>query len=331
MSTLENERDEKEKKPLTAADPDVETTNAKALEAEDESEDEANEANEEADEDDAKPVKSSSSSTGGRPSLREEPASAVVAEGAGVSLYRNTMTIARREARAYFDSLTAYVVIGGSTLALGIYFFLVQAGGFWQVDRASMSRLFEFLPWMLSILVIPLTTMRAIADERRSGTLELLITLPVRDSEVILGKYLAAVFMCFVLLVTTLLYPIAMFVSPWQLGALDWGPVWTGYLGLLLFSGAGVAVGMLFSAITESQIIAFFLTAGVLVVLQAIGSLVETLPGAAGDVISFISFQSRFLPFSRGLLDTRAIIYFVSIGVICLLVAFRSLESRKWS
>lgn len=244
---------------------------------------------------------------------------------------RNVFTIARREVRAYFDSLTAYVVLGGSALGLGIYFFLLQQGGFWQVDRASMSRLFEFMPSALAILVIPLVTMRAIAEEKRSGTIELLITLPVRDSDVILGKFLAAWLMCLVLLVATLAYPLAMFWKPWHLGNLDWGPVWTGYLGLALYCAAGTAMGIMYSALTESQIIAFFFTAGTLVLLNLIGSLVELVHGWMGDAIAFVSFQSRFAPFERGLIDTRAIVYFVSIAVLCLLVAFRSLESRKWS
>ncbi|WP_394833915.1 ABC transporter permease subunit [Pendulispora rubella] len=322
MSTLENERDEQDKdvKPPTTADSESETKAAKPAAAD---EDDAREDDEE--EEEAPKANHRSGA------LHTDAASAVAAEGPGLSIVRNTLTIAKREARSYFDSLIAYVVIGGSTLALGIYFFLIQQGGFWQVDRASMTRMFEFLPWMLAALVIPLVTMRSIADEKRSGTLELLITLPVRDSEVILGKYFAALFMCAVLLLITLIYPIAMFAWPWRLGVLDWGPVWTGYFGLLLFSGAGVAVGMLFSSLTESQIIAFFLSAFTLLLLLIIGMLVETLPGAVGDAIAFISFQTRFTPFSRGLIDTRAIIYFVSIGVICLLAAFRSLESRKWS
>ena len=312
MSTVENEREEHEKDeaPPAAAAPEEAEESPESEDAEDEAEDEVKAA---------KPA----------PSFQEAPA---VAKGAGAGIFKNSMTIARRETRSYFDSLIAYVVIGGSTLAMGIYFFLVQQGGFWQTDRASMSRMFEFLPWMLAVLVIPLVTMRALAEERRSGTLELLITLPVRDSEVILGKYFAALFMCVILFAITLLYPLALFSGlPWHLGALDWGPVWSGYLGLLLFSAAGVAVGMLFSSLTESQIIAFFLTAGVLLFLYVIGGVVETWQGAAGDVVAFVSFQTRFLPFSKGLVDTRAIIYFVSIAIICLLVAFRSLESRKWS
>ena len=194
-----------------------------------------------------------------------------------------------------------------------------------------MSRMFEFLPWALSGMVIPLVTMRAIADEKRTGTIELLITMPVRDSEVILGKYFGALGLTCVLLGATLIYPIAMFVWPWHLGSLDWGPVWAGYVGLVLFSSAGIALGLVFSSLTESQVIAFFATSATLLVLQIIGNIVEYLHGWMGDAISFVSFQTRFLPFAHGLIDTRAVVYFLSIAVLCLLAAFRSLESRKWS
>lgn len=247
--------------------------------------------------------------------------------------FKNVMTIATRELRSYFDSLVAYVVLGGTMLGLGLYFFhdLPLTPSFWKVDRASMNHMFEFFPLWLSIIVIPLVTMRAIAEEKRSGTLELLITMPVRDSEVILGKYLGALAMMLILFVATLLYPIAMFKWPWDLGPLDWGPVTAGYLGLVLFSMAGLAVGLLFSSITESQIISFFLTAFTLAVLCGIGYLAEGTRGWLGDAITFVSFQSRYQGFERGLIDTKAVIYFVSIATICLLFAFRSLESRKWS
>ncbi len=252
------------------------------------------------------------------------------APGFGYTL-RMAAIIAKREIRAFFDSLVAYVVIGGSSLALGVYFFFMQSGGFWQVNRASMGRLFEFMPWALSVLVIPLVTMRALAEEKRSGTLELLITMPVRDSSVILGKFIAALAMCLLLLAFSFLYPFSMFLWPWQLGPLDWGPIWAGYFGLALFAAAGCALGILYSSLTESQIIAFFFTAGTLTLLQVLGTVVESSEGIAGDVISFLSFQSRFSPFGRGLIDTRAVVYFVSVATIALLASFRSLESRKWS
>jgi ABC-2 type transport system permease protein len=243
---------------------------------------------------------------------------------------QNTLTIARRELRSFFDSLVAYVVVGLSMIIIGGWFF-VYGGGVWQIDRANFGRMFEALPILLAFLVIPLVTMRALAEEKRSGTLELLITMPVKDSEVILGKYLAALAMCVILLACSLLYPIAMFSWPWHLGSLDWGPIWAGYFGLSLFCAAGCALGLVYSSITDSQIIAFFLTAFTLVVLVVLGYLTPLLHGGVGDVLAFLSFESRFEGFARGLIDTRAVIYFLSIAVVCLLVAFRSLESRKWS
>ena len=242
---------------------------------------------------------------------------------------RNIFTIFMRELRSYFDSLVAYVVIGLSTLVVGAYFFLYQ-GGFWNVDRATMARMFDSLPFALCV-VIPLVTMSVLADEKRSGTIELLITMPVKDSEVILGKYFAALAMCSILLLATLTYPIAMFKWPWHLGSLDWGPIWSGYFGLFLMCGAGVAIGMWFSSITESNIIAFFSTMLVLLALYAMGYLVEPLRGWVGDSLAFLSLQTRYTPFARGLIDTRNIVYFLSLTTLGLLLSFRSLESRKWS
>jgi ABC-2 type transport system permease protein len=251
---------------------------------------------------------------------------------------RNILIIARRDLRAQFNSPVAYVVIGGAMLLLGVLFFLIPrmgggffVGSFWEVDRATMDELFKYLPLLMSIFVIPAVTMRSLAAEKGSGTLELLITLPVRDSEVILGKYFAACAMVLILLAGTLLYPIAMFKWPWHLGALDWGPVWSGYLGCALFSFAGVAIGMMLSSLTESDVIAFFMTTGVLFVLYAIGWIVSVMPGAVGDALGFVSFQTRYESFAHGLVDTRAVVYFLSVTILCLLVSFRSLESRKWS
>jgi len=135
----------------------------------------------------------------------------------------------------------------------------------------------------------------------------------------------------FVLLAATMLYPLAMFEYPWHLGALDWGPVRSGYLGIALFSFAGIAIGMMLSSLTESDVVAFFLTTGVLFVLYIIGFMVSIVPAAWADAIGFISFLTRYHGFARGLIDTRAVVYFLSVAIVCLLVSFRSLESRKWS
>jgi ABC-2 type transport system permease protein len=241
-------------------------------------------------------------------------------------------TIARRELAASFNSVITYIVIAASMVGLGLFFYMYK-GGFWQVDRVTMQRMFDFLPFALCFLVIPLFTMRALSDEKRIGTIELLITMPVKDSEVILGKYIAALSIVTVQLALVVLYPIAMFLWPWHLGELDWGAFWVGMIGLFLLSATGTAVGLMYSSFTESQILSFFATMLTLTGIYALGTLsaVESLQGWPGDAITFISLQSRFEPFARGLLDTRAIVYFVSLAVLCLVVAFHALERRKWS
>jgi ABC-2 type transport system permease protein len=240
------------------------------------------------------------------------------------------LIIAKREFRSYFDSPVAYVVICLSFLVLGAFFFLV-GGGFWQVDRASVSRLFELAPYGLAFLVVPVITMRLIAEEKRSGTLEMLITLPVRDSDVILGKYLGALGMLMVLVLATAVYPLAMFKWPWNLGPLDTGPLFAGYLGLILFSSATVAIGLLISSLTESQAIAFFVTVFVLLALWLLGRMATFVGGTPGNVLNFMAFDTRLSGFWRGLIDTRDVVFFLSITALCLVVAFRALERRKWA
>jgi ABC-2 type transport system permease protein len=241
------------------------------------------------------------------------------------------LIIAKREFRSYFDAPLAYVVICLSFLVLGAFFFLV-GGGFWQVDRATVSRMFELAPLGVAFLVVPVITMRLIAEEKRSGTLEMLITLPVKDSDVIGGKYLGALGLVVVLLLGTLIYPLAMFKAPWHLGALDLGPVWSGYLGLLLFSAAAVALGLLISSFVETQAVSFFITFAVLGTLWFLDDLAEVGgQGPVGVALRYVSFQTRLSGFWRGLIDTRDVIYFVSVAAIALVVSFRALERRKWA
>ena len=180
------------------------------------------------------------------------------------------------------------------------------------------------------MLVVPVVTMGLIAEERRSGTLEMLITLPVKDSDVMLGKYLGALGLVLVLVLATLIYPITMFWKPWNLGSLDWGPVQSAYLGLILFSAASVALGLLVSSLTDSQAVAFFVTFFLLLVLWYLGGVADWMGGWLGESLRYISFETRMSGFMRGLVDTRDIVYFVSIAVLCLILAFRKLESRKW-
>jgi ABC-2 type transport system permease protein len=240
------------------------------------------------------------------------------------------LTIAKREFRAYFDSPLAYIVICLSLFGLGLIFFMHQ-GGYWQIDRATMQPLFEWIPAGLAKLVIPVVTMRLMAEERRSGTLEMLITLPVKDSDVIMGKYLGALALVLTVVVASAAYPIMMFKFPWSLGPLDMGPVLSGYVGLLLYSAAAVAVGLLISSLTDSQAVSFFITFIVLGAFWFSGSIADQLTGTGANILHYVSFQSRMTGFMRGLIDTRDVVFFLSITILALVVSFRSLERRKWA
>lgn len=238
-------------------------------------------------------------------------------------------TIARRELASYFNSPLAYVVICLSQVLLGVTFF--EQAGFFKVGRATLENLFYYSGMGLGLLVVPVVTMRTVAEERATGTIEMLITLPVSDWEVILGKYLAALGLVVILILSTFIYPLTMFRWPWKLGAIDMGPVWAGYIGLFLVAAAAVAVGLLISSLTRSQVIAFFITFAVMAALFVAPVFAEKwVSPQAGTVLGFIGFPHHLAQFARGLIDTRAIVYFLSITVFSLMVAFRALEARKW-
>lgn len=298
---------------------------------EEEDRDEEEESDDESDDDDGGDDADEKSDAKARADAYEGPREKVVIDRP--SSAKMIWTVASREVSSYLHSPITYIVVSASLVIFGLWFFYYR-GGFWQVDRASMARLFDGAPIVLCGL-ISLFTMRSLSDEKRVGTIELLITMPVKDSEVIIGKYLGSLITVLMWVGLVALYPILMFTRApaWHLGDLDWNPFWVGILGLTMLSMAGTAIGVMWSSFTESQILSFFATALTLTILYAIGqtTIVEFLQGWPGDAISFISLQTRFEPFARGLIDTRAIIYFLSLTVLCLMVAFRALESRKWS
>ncbi len=237
------------------------------------------------------------------------------------------LAIAKREFRSYFDSPLAYVVICLSFAMMGLRFFM----DFWDVGRASLQQFFSLMPEGLSLAVVPVITMRLMAEEKRSGTLEMLITLPVKDSDVILGKFLGAFGLILVVVVASIAYPFMMFNAPWNLGPIDMGPVVSGYVGVIIFAAAAVAVGLLISSFTDSQAISFFVTVTVLSFFWYSADLAENFLGGSSNVLHYISFKSRLSGFMRGLIDTRDLVFFLSITVLSLMVSFRALERRKWA
>jgi ABC-2 type transport system permease protein len=243
------------------------------------------------------------------------------------------LPIALRQFRSYFNGPVAYVVAVIVLFCVGFMFWM----SFFLAGRATASAMFEWIGYSM-VFAIPPITMGLVAEERESGTLEVLMTLPVRDSEVILGKFLGTLGLLTVIILITLVNPIAVAT----LGDLDWGPVITGYIGAFLLTAAMLAFGLMVSAWMPNQILAFFFSFLLLIpvgwivpaVLQVLASGWHSegwFWDTAATVLEFISPQEHLESMTRGVIDTRDLVYFLSAITFGLLAAFRGLESRRWS
>jgi ABC-2 type transport system permease protein len=237
---------------------------------------------------------------------------------------QNTLSIARRQFVSYFNGPVAYIV---ASIVLGAVALLFW-NTFFLAGRATASQMFQYTG-LAMVFAVPAITMGLIADERESGTLEILMTLPVRESEVILGKFLGAFGLILVIITLTFVNP--FFVS--TLGNLDWGPVATGYVGLILQAAAMLSIGIMASAWTWNQLVSFFVSFAILAIFGwMVPAVLEYMAtGWFATFLSTISLQEHLESMTRGVIDSRDVIYFLSIAVIGLMVAFRGLESRRWS
>ena len=246
----------------------------------------------------------------------------------------------KKEMRLYFGSPVAYVVFTFFLLISGWFFSQIflfysdismrsfmqpQFGQNLSITDNVMRPLFTNMSVVL-LFFIPMLTMRLFAEEKRAGTMELLLTYPVRDGEVLAGKFLAAAALYLLLLALTFLYPglVAYFTR------VEWGPILTGYLGLVLVGSTFLAVGVLVSSLTENQIVAGFGTFGVLLGFWVIGWGAEFAGGNLRTVLQYLSVTEHMDGFSRGLVDTKDLVYYGSAIVLALFLALRSLESKRW-
>ncbi len=236
---------------------------------------------------------------------------------------RNLMAVARREFHAYFDSPVAYIVIVSFLVVAGWMYFSTV----FILDRADLRSFFApspFSPAMLIVILAPAITMRLIAEEQKSGTIELLLTMPMRDGEIIVGKFLAAFGLMAVALLLTLAYPLSI---AW-LGELDWGPVVGGYVGMSLFSSALLAIGILCSALTENQIVAFIVAFLISAVLYYVYWLQFFVPTFLAPVVEFVSLSFHLDNLSRGVIDSRDVVFYLSVTAAALLLATQTLGRR---
>jgi ABC-2 type transport system permease protein len=232
-----------------------------------------------------------------------------------------TLTIAKREFAAYWNSPIAYILVIAFLVISGFLFFSQVFLG----RQASMRAFFDFMP-LLFMFLSPAMTMRLLAEERGSGSIELLITLPVRDSEVVVGKFLAAVGLLLSMLVFTLAYAFTVR----YFGHMDWGAVVGGYVGLILMASAYLSIGIAASAFTKNQITAFIAAFFVCFFFWAFDKTLAFMPDKLAPLIQFISFGSHFQSIERGVLDSRDILYYASFIALSLLISVQSLESRRW-
>lgn len=232
--------------------------------------------------------------------------------------------IAKRELGVFFDSLIAYILIVSLFVVAGIFTWHYGADVFLS-GQASMRPFFD-IAFILMLFFIPALTMKMLAEESRSGTIELLLTKAVSDWQVIIGKYLSVILLVLIALLLSLPY---YFAVAW-LGPVDHGSVWIGYIGILLLASAYAGIGLFASSITNNQIVAFLLALFLCVMFFLLFNLIgSNFSGILGKMFSYLGVQNHFSSLAKGVLDSRDIFYFLSITLLGLIGAEAVLSKRK--
>ena len=231
------------------------------------------------------------------------------------------LAVAGRELRGYFASPLAYVVAAFFMLVAGYFFSLIL----FHTKQASLQPLFSNLT-VIFLLITPALTMRLLADERKSGTIELLMTSPITDRDLVLGKYLSAVLFLAFLLGLTLVYPVILsFV-----GQPDWATIATGYLGIFLLGASFMAIGVFASSVTANMIIAAMVTFALSLVIWLLPSAGQMFGGVAADVMSYLSVINHQENLGRGVVDTTDLLFYISFIIAFLFLTIRSVETYHW-
>jgi len=233
-------------------------------------------------------------------------------------------TIAKREFRTFFDSLAAYILLV-VFLGLSGFFTWLFGSDIFFVGQATLMPFFSVAYWTL-FFFIPALTMKMLAEEKRSGTLELLLTKPITDWQVVVGKFLSVMMLIGVALLLTIPY----YISITFLGPIDHGSVWSGYLGMILMSMAFTSIGLFASSITNNQIVAFLLALFIGVFFLIIFDvLASSFTGTIAYFFNYLSLSTHYESISRGVVDSKDLIYFLSITFLGLLLADSALSKRN--
>ena len=236
-----------------------------------------------------------------------------------------------REFRAYFFSPLAYVVAALLLLINGVVFWLIVS--FLNDPRSQVGAPLELFFggtiyfWLILLFIAPVLTMRLVSEERRSGTIEVLMTAPVTEGQVVVGKYLASVLFYMFLWLPTVMYPLLLAYY----SEVDWGPVVAGYLGVVGIGGLFLSIGLFASSLSRSQLVAAVLTFAMLIPLFTFG-LLENLfsDEILLRMLSYLNLWQHMDEFSKGIVDTRRLVYYISASVLFLFFSARALEARKW-
>ena len=252
---------------------------------------------------------------------------------------RNLLAIAEREIKAYFASPIAYVVIGFFALLYGYFFYALLSFfeqqsmqmGMGQPGQAMNINQMLIGPVLMNATVIllfvfPLITMRTYAEEKRSGTIELLLTSPLTDLQIILGKFIGAMLLYAAMLAVTLIHVGLLFLY----GDPEWKPIVTGYLGLLLMGGCFLSVDLLISSLTKNQIVAGMITFAVFLMLWVINWIGSFVGPTAQAVLAHLSITEHFDDFAKGIIDTKHLVYYAGFMAFGLFLTMKSVDSERW-
>lgn len=249
---------------------------------------------------------------------------------------RNVLTIAGKELRGYFVSPMGWVVMGLFALLFG-YFFMAhltffvrqsmqaQQGGAINVNQSMIRPLLQNVA-LINLFLLPMITMRTYAEEKRSGTIELLLTSPITDMQIILGKFIGVLGFYAALLGVTMLYLSILFIF----GNPEWKPVATGYLGLLLMGGCFLSVGLFISSTTKNQVVAGAATFVVFLLLWIISWLGESSGPAVARVLEYLSIVWHLDDFGKGVIDTKHVVYYLSFITFGLFLTMKSVDTERW-
>lgn len=233
--------------------------------------------------------------------------------------------ITKRELSSFFDSLIAYVMIVLFLGLTGIFTWLVTSNIFVS-NQANLGTFFFVAFWSL-FFFIPAITMRMLAEENKAGTIELLITKAVSDSQIVMGKFLA----CLILVIIALACTLPYYITISQLGNIDDGGVIGGYLGLILLSASYISIGLFASSLTQNQIVSFLLALLISVFFHFLFDAISaSFSGLAGEIFNYLSIRAHYDSMSRGVIDSRDIVFFGSVISLGLLLAQTMLSKRNW-